>query len=253
MHCERSELVHALIDGELDAGHAREVETHIAQCPSCAAASKQYRELRAGLAQADLRYDAPAGLRRRIEAALPRPVPVTNRRTLLKGLALGTALSGAVAASGLFLLVRDDREQRLRGDLVSAHLRSLQGSRLIDVESSDQHTVKPWFNGKLDIAPPVVDLTAKGFTLLGGRLDYLDGRAVAALAYKRRRHIINLFAEPRSADAIGQGPTMASMQGFNIRHWSEDGFDFWAVSDINAEELTEFSNEIAAALRRAGT
>jgi anti-sigma factor RsiW len=252
MDCDRSELVHALIDGELDAGHAREVEAHIAQCPRCTAAFRQYRELRAVVAQTDLRYDAPAGLRRRIETAAPRPAPVTNRRALLKGVALGAALSGAVAASGLFLLVRDDREQRIRGDLVSAHLRSLQGSRLTDVESSDQHTVKPWFNGKLDIAPPVVDLTAKGFTLLGGRLDYLDGKAVAALAYKRRRHVINLFAEPRSANAIGQGPMIASMQGFNIRHWSEDGFDFWAVSDINADELTEFSNEIAAALGRAG-
>jgi anti-sigma factor RsiW len=252
MDCDRSELVHALIDGELDAGHAREVEAHIAQCPRCAAAFRQYRELRAVVAQADLRYDAPAGLRRRIEAAVPRPAPVTNRRALLKGFALGAALSGAVATSGLFLLVRDDREQRIRGDLVSAHLRSLQGSRLTDVESSDQHTVKPWFNGKLDIAPPVVDLTAKGFTLLGGRLDYLDGKAVAALAYKRRQHIINLFAEPRSADVIGRGPMIASMHGFNIRHWSEDGFDFWAVSDINADELAEFSNEIAAALGRAG-
>jgi anti-sigma factor RsiW len=253
MNCERSELVHALIDGELDAGHAREVEAHIAQCPRCAAAFKQYRELGAAVIQADLRYDAPVALRRRIEAALPRPAPVASRRTLLKGFTLGMALSGAVAAGGLVLLVQNDRDQRLEGDLISAHLRSLQGSRLIDIESTDQHTVKPWFNGKLDVAPPVVDLTAKGFTLLGGRIDYLDGKAVAALVYKRRKHIINLFVEPGSATTVGRSARIAALQGFNIRHWRENGFDFWAVSDINADELNEFGNEIAAALRpRAG-
>jgi anti-sigma factor RsiW len=247
-------LLHALLDGELDAGHARDVEAHIAACLDCASQLQQYRALHDVISVVDLGFTAPLSLRRRIDAALPsgHPALAPNRRLVLRGFAMGSMASAAAAATVMFAIVRSDQDQRIFSEVISAHLRSLQAEHLTDVETSDQHTVKPWFNGKLDIAPPVVDLTAKGFTLLGGRLDYLDGKAVAALAYKRRRHIINLFAEPRSANAIGQGPTMASVQGFNIRHWSEDGFDFWAVSDINADELTEFSNEIAAAVGRAG-
>ena len=171
-----------------------------------------------------------------------------TRRTLLKGFAFGATLSGAVAASGLLLLVRDDRERRIAGDLVSAHLRSLQDARLTDVETSDQHTIKPWFNGKLDVAPPVVDLTANGFTLLGGRLDYLDDKPCAVIVYKRRKHVINLFIE-QNTQAIDQAASTMTVQGFNIRHWSEAGLDFWVVSDINAEELVEFGKEFETALR----
>jgi anti-sigma factor RsiW len=168
---------------------------------------------------------------------------------LLKGFALGTAFSGAIAASALVLLVGEDRDRRIRGDLVSAHLRSLQSARLTDVESNDRHSVKPWFNGKLDVAPPVIDLTAKGFTLLGGRLDFLDGKAAAAIVYKRRRHVINLFVAPR-ARSSGLGLRTETLQGFNVRHWSDQGLDFWAVSDIGADELAEFGSEFDAALRR---
>ena len=254
MNCEMAKvLVNALIDGELDAGHAQEVEAHVETCPTCAAALARVRDVHLAMARLDLRHKAPMGLISRIEAALPRPATIkTDRRTLLKGFALGATLSGAVAASGLLLLVRDDREHQMAGDLVSAHLRSLQGARLTDVETSDQHTVKPWFNGKVDVAPPVADLTAKGFTLLGGRLDYLDGKAVAAIVYKRRKHVINLFVE-QSAQAIDQAPAARSAQGFNIQHWTEAGLEFWAISDIDAEELAEFHNALSAALRpRAG-
>lgn len=248
MNCEMAKvLVNALIDGELDAGHAQEVEAHVETCPTCAAALARVRDVHLAMARLDLRHKAPMGLISRIEAALPRPATIkTDRRTLLKGFALGATLSGAVAASGLLLLVRDDREHQMAGDLVSAHLRSLQGARLTDVETSDQHTVKPWFNGKVDVAPPVADLTAKGFTLLGGRLDYLDGKAVAAIVYKRRKHVINLFVE-QSAQASDRAPVTTSAQGFNIRHWTEAGLDLWAISDINADELSEFQKELSAA------
>ena len=116
---------------------------------------------------------------------------------------MGSALSAALAASLVVFVVRREEDQRILGDLVSAHLRSLQGDHLIDVQSTDQHTVKPWFNGRLDVAPPVVDLTAQGFTLIGGRVDYLDGRPVASIVYKRRAHIINLFVAPASTPALG--------------------------------------------------
>lgn len=251
MNCEDADLLlHALVDGELDAGHAREVERHLAGCPRCTAALAGLRATRRALRSVPLRREAPAALRARIEAALPPPharVETTDRRTLLKGFAFGSAVSGAVAATALVLMVRSNDDRRLRGDLVSAHLRSLQGTRLTDVETGDRHTVKPWFNGRLDVAPPVVDLTAKGFTLLGGRLDYLDGKPVAAIVYKRRRHVINLFVEQSTAADTSSGAS--TVQGFNVRHWVDGGLAFWAVSDIVADELAEFASVFEAARR----
>jgi anti-sigma factor RsiW len=158
---------------------------------------------------------------------------------VLKGFAMGTALSTAMAASVVVGVIRSDEQDRVLGDVVSAHVRSLQGEHLTDVETTDQHTVKPWFNGKLDLAPPVVDLTAQGFTLIGGRLDYLDGRAVASIVYRRRKHVINLFVAP-AADSQGQRTKLVSSQGYNICRWSAHGLDYYAVSDINADELREF-------------
>jgi anti-sigma factor RsiW len=136
------------------------------------------------------------------------------------------------------------------GDLVSAHLRSLQGDHLIDVQSTDQHTVKPWFNGRLDVAPPVVDLTAQGFTLIGGRVDYLEAKPVASIVYKRRAHIINLFVAPASAPALGsERASITTVQGFNIWRWAFSDLSFWAVSDINAEELQEFGDKFEASVK----
>jgi anti-sigma factor RsiW len=118
----------------------------------------------------------------------------------------------------------------------------------MDVETSDQHTVKPWFNGKLDVAPPVIDLTAQGFTLLGGRLDYIDGEPVASVVYQRRKHVINLFVAQRLGREQAR-PKTEVIQGYNVRHWSQDGLNFWAVSDIDPSELDEFGQKVAAALR----
>ena len=138
---------------------------------------RDYREMSKAIAEAGVRYTAPPLLRRRIEAALPQPRAAPSRRAVLRGFAMGSAVS-AIAATGLVAIVlRDDDEERIQSEVVSAHLRSLQAGHLTDVISTDQHTVKPWFNGKLDVAPPVIDLTAQGFTLIGGRLDYVDARA----------------------------------------------------------------------------
>src|ERR1700712_2632870 len=185
-------LLHALIDGELDAGHAREVEGHIAGCPRCAAELAAYRARSKETAGADLRYAAPPALRRRIEAALPQTRAPT-RRAVLRGFAMGSAAS-AIAATGLFaIILRGDDEQRIQSEVVSAHLRSLQAGHLTDVLSTDQHTVNPWFNGTLAVPPPVADLTAQGFTLIGGRLDYVDPPPIGAIVYPRRSHVIKLF------------------------------------------------------------
>jgi anti-sigma factor RsiW len=251
MDCkEASVLLHALIDGEVDAGHAREIENHIASCPGCAAQLREFQEFRKIMAPHALRHTAPAHLRRSIEGRLPvRPAAGPSRRSVFKGFALG-ATASALAASGLLMMVvRTNEQQRILGEVVSAHLRSLQAPQLTDVLSTDQHTVKPWFNGRLDVAPPVADLTAQGFTLIGGRLDYIDAKPVAAIVYRRRVHIINLFCAP----AEGSGDihaAMESLHGFNVRYWRDKGISLWAVSDINAEELAEFGEKFQAAFQR---
>jgi anti-sigma factor RsiW len=252
MTCDEAEiLLHALIDGELDAGHAREVEAHIATCPRCAAELAAYRDISKAVAGADLRYTAPPELRRRIEASLPQ-TRAPSRRAVLRGFAMGSAVS-AIAATGLVAIVlRGDDEARIQSEVVSAHLRSLQAGHLTDVLSTDQHTVKPWFNGKLDVAPPVVDLTAQGFTLIGGRLDYVDTRPIGAIVYRRRSHVINLFVA-QTASTERQAARIETLQGFNIRRWSQRGLNYWAVSDIGADELAEFGEKFEGAMRSGTT
>jgi anti-sigma factor RsiW len=254
MICGQSEvLIHALLDGELDAGHTRELEEHLQICPRCAAQLGAYRELQQAMSVMPLRYAAPAGLRQRIERALPAkpPIQVASRRSMLKGFVLGTALSTAMAASLFIAVVGTDQDDRILGDVLSAHVRSLQGDHLTDVQTSDQHTVKPWFNGKLDISPPVVDLTAQGFTLIGGRLDYLDGRTVASIVYRRRNHVINLFVADGAAPEH-QTVKRSTMQGFNVLRWSTGGLQFIAVSDLNAGELQEFVDKFETGIHPVG-
>jgi anti-sigma factor RsiW len=250
MTCDEAEiLLHALIDGELDAGHAREVEEHIKACPRCAAELAAYREMSQAVAGADLRFAAPPELRRRIEAALPQ-TRVPSRRAVLRGFAMGSAAS-AIAATGLVaVILRNDDTRRIESEVVSAHLRSLQAGHLTDVLSTDQHTVKPWFNGKLDVSPPVVDLTAQGFTLIGGRLDYVDARAIAAIVYRRRAHVINLFVA-QTASTERRRASIEAIQGFNIRRWSDRGLNYWAVSDLARDELAEFGDKFESAMRGA--
>ncbi|MHC2520680.1 anti-sigma factor family protein [Bradyrhizobium diazoefficiens] len=251
MTCDEARiLLHALIDNELDAGHAREVEAHIAGCPACAAELAAQREMQRVLADTDLRYTAPASLRARIEASMPQPQRLQpTRRSVLRGFAMGSAVS-ALAASGVVAVVlRQDDQQRILSEVVSAHLRSLQAGHLTDVISTDQHTVKPWFNGKLlDVAPPVIDLTAQGFTLVGGRLDYIDARAIGAVVYRRRQHVINLFVSQTSSTEH-RPPKTQTMQGFNCRRWGDRGLNFWAVSDLGADELAEFVDKFGAAMK----
>lgn len=260
MNCAEAEiLIHALIDGELDAGHARDVEIHVASCPACAAKLKTFQAMREDIAAARLKEAAPAQLRSRIEAALPAPsAPIMaprqfvrpSRRAFFGGFVAGGALSAALAASLVLAVFRNDREQTIADEVVSAHIRSLQAGHLMDVETSDQHTVKPWFDGKVDVAPPVIDLTAEGYTLVGGRLDYIGGEPVASVVYQRRKHVINLFVAQRLGAARADVGTR-TIQGYNVRHWSHGGLEFWAVSDLEGPELNEFVQKIAAALQPA--
>jgi anti-sigma factor RsiW len=209
---------------------------------------KDYREMSLAMSEAGVRYTAPAALRARIEASLPQPRPIQSRRSVLRGFAMGSAVS-ALAATGLFAIVlRHDDMERIQSEVVSAHLRSLQAGHLIDVVSTDQHTVKPWFNGKLDVSPPVVDLTTQGFTLVGGRLDYVDARALGAVVYRRRQHVINLFVS-QTASTEQRAAKIETIQGFNIRHWSDRGLNYWAVSDLGKDELAEFGDKFETAVR----
>jgi len=259
MNCALAEIMlHALLDGELDARHARDVEAHVAGCAACGEKLAAFRALRDAMAGAELKPKAPAALRARIEAALPSPAPARasasvlpfrpSRRSFFGGFAAGAVVSSAAAASIVLTVFRNGREQTIANDVVSAHIRSLQAGHLMDVETSDRHTVKPWFEGKVDVAPPVIDLTADGFTLLGGRLDYIDGEPVASVVYKRRQHVINLFVAQRLG-AAQAAVAARTVQGYHVRHWYEQGLEFWAVSDLDPEELGDFVRKISAAAR----
>jgi anti-sigma factor RsiW len=143
----------------------------------------------------------------------------------------------------LFVTTRPEPGSSLEDELISSHVHSLLANHLTDVATSDQHTVKPWFNGKIDFSPPVVDLKARGFPLVGGRVDYLKGRVVAALIYRRSGHVINLFIWPASGPSVPAG----EREGYSLLNWSQAGLNFWAVSDLNEPELKQFQQDFAEA------
>jgi anti-sigma factor RsiW len=248
MTCDSArELISPLLDAELDAGQASEVERHIQSCVACAELQFEYLQLRARVRADAPYYSAPEELRTRIDRVLRRAAAAQERwRAPWGWISLGSAAGFAAALLLVFFLAPNmfysDKGARdlIAQEVVSSHVRSLMASHLIDVRSSDQHTVKPWFAGKLDFSPKVKDVSSQGYTLTGGRLDYLDGRAVAGLVFQRRQHVINLFVWPSAKQSGGRLATFA-VTGFNIVQWPEAGLTYWAVSDLNAAELREFA------------
>ena len=240
---DKASLLHGYLDGELDLVRSLELEEHLKGCPRCAEELESQRSLRTAIRSAGLYERAPQGLETRIRASLPRErtakVTPFPRRVIWNWIAVAAAILFAVYLGWRTLpgLVGRSEAQLLAKEIVASHIRSLQASHLTDVFSTDQHTVKPWFNGKLDFSPPVKDLAADGFPLLGGRLDYFDGHSAAALVYQRRQHIINLFVWPeQGSDAT---PQFESVQGYKVLRWRRAGMGFAAVSDLNPGELRQ--------------
>jgi anti-sigma factor RsiW len=239
------------MDGELDLVRNVEIEEHLRTCDACSQIYQAQLALRAALKSDELYFRAPAGLERKVRTATQRP----ERKSWLPRLQLPGWIGAAVAAAavvalGFFvspMLSRPSQTEQIAQDVVSAHIRSLMPGHLTDVTSSENHTVKPWFAGKLDFSPPVVDLSAEGFPLVGGRLDYAAGRPVGALVYRKGKHFINLFVWP-SASAHESAEATDTRHGYNLLFWTRGQTSFWAISDVNAAELRQFAGLVRARL-----
>jgi anti-sigma factor RsiW len=244
---DTQKLLDAYVDGELDLTTTLAVEQHLQECLNCARAQTELQQLRTALAGGSLYFRPPPALLGRIQSAVRKAsdAPRPQRAIPWRGLALAASLSFvALAGWEMFrFLTSKPTDDPLARELVALNVRSemLPGHRF-DVKSTDRHEVKPWFADKLDFSPPVCDLTDEGFDLLGGRLEYLNNRPVAALVYQRRKHHINLYVWPAPGSVSSSG--VETRQGFHLVHWTQAGMAFWAISDMNESELQEFAKGI---------
>ncbi len=236
----------AYFDGELDTADGRVFEGHLAACPDCTRELASLRELRAALQDPSFRHRPPVDLGDRVRAALPqtRPAVSAGRPWATRLIAAGALAAAVLFGASLTLALRSpSADDRVAQEVAANHARSLLAEHLFDVASTDQHTVKPWFQGRTDFAPPVIDLRDRGFPLVGGRLDFVDGHVAAALVYRHRQHVINLFIWP-AADGSESGVKVLSRRGYNLARWAGNGLNCWVVSDLNAAELAEFAGLI---------
>jgi anti-sigma factor RsiW len=244
MNCEESQSqLHPYSDGELDLMKSLELEHHLSECAMCSQAHDDLTALRKALRSDSLRFRPSADFEARVKSALRREA--NGGRPWFSWTWLIPLFSAAlllIVFSG-YLLTRSSSDDLVAREIVSSHVRSLMTpNHTIDVPSEDPHTVKPWFDGKLDFSPPVRDFTAQGFALIGGRLDYIANRPVAALIYERRKHQINVFIWPAVGGDIK--PTAQVQQGYNVIHWTKSGMTFWAISDLNLAELQQLQGEL---------
>ncbi len=245
MSCpEQIPLIESYFDQELDLIRSLEIEKHIASCASCAEHLKHMQALRTTIHAARLNEPAPASLRKwagSLQEARGKKTWAWNGDLIRRWMPIaGLAAVSAMVFVSLPFLGPTRGESRQADEIVSAHVRSLMVGHLMDVISTDQHTVKPWFNGKLDFAPWVRDLAEYEFPLKGGRLEYLEHRPVAALVYQRHQHIINLFLWPLT-EARDRAPATLSVRGYHLIHWTKSGMTYWVVSDLNNQELQQFA------------
>jgi mycothiol system anti-sigma-R factor len=247
MNCDEvRQLLHAYIDDELDIAAALQIEKHLPDCPKCRGELEAAQVVRTAVAQQAVYYPAPANLRDRLKLAIrseagemeaePKSGFFTAWRKRPMAFS-GLAASLLLIIGSLFLIFPSGASRGQVDELIGSHVRSLEADHLLDVASTDQHTVKPWFAGKLDFSPPVLDLAAEGYPLIGGRLDYLGQQKVAALIYRRNKHVINLFIWP------GEGASQTQTgRGINLIRFECKGMICWAVSDLNAGELQQFAD-----------
>jgi anti-sigma factor RsiW len=245
MSCEHAPWLHGYFDGELDAARAADFEAHLEGCADCTRALAAQEAMRTALAAPELYARATGSLRSRVKAQVSAPRATPGLR--------GAHWRGLAAAASLVLVLVGTWQARIwranvaemdvAKEVLDAHLRSLQLTHLTDVASTDQHTVKPWFVGKLDFAPPVADFAAEGFPLVGGRLDVVGGRTVAALVYNRRKHVINLFVWP--SEESDEEPRLGMHRGYAWIRWTQGGMSFWAASDVAASDLDEFARLVS--------
>jgi anti-sigma factor RsiW len=247
-------LMHGHLDGELDLADDLEVQRHIEECPRCAREYAALRAMRTRLKDDAFRFEAPAELKEKIRRALPAAtISRSNGYQSRRGawvqrsvrfavpLAMGAVLALIIAPRTITPAIN----QQLAGEVVDSHVRSLMATHLMDVASTDQHTVKPWFNGKLDFSPPVNDFVKDGFPLVGGRLDYIEGRPVAALVYQHGKHVINVFMWPTTGTATS-AERIETEHGYNVEQLTVAGMNCWVVSDLNQLELDKFAGLIRA-------
>lgn len=228
-------LLGGLVDGELDAANTALIEAHVARCEGCREDLERLQATRSLLRSEGVRHSAPESLVARV-AALPELQPKTANDNRLLGW-VGPAAVGAIAAAlAMVTVLPSSTETIIDQELVSSHVRSLQPGHLTDVQTTNQHIVKPWFNGRIDFAPPVPELANDGFPLVGGRLDSLAGKTVAAIVYHRRLHSVNVFIWP---EGEARERTFRK-DGFTVTEWSEGGLRFAAISDIPSAELRQF-------------
>jgi len=233
----------ARLDGELAAGEIEAVDAHMEHCADCKALQERRIALHDALVREMPRFAAPDALRQELVRSA-REAPKAHERATRRmssgwGLALAASLAIVAVGSWQLATTRANGEM-LTQTLLESHVRSLIGEHLTDVVSSDLHTVKPWFNGRLDFSPPVYDFAGRGYPLLGGRLEYVGERKVAALVYGRRKHVINVFLWPADA-GMAQGPPAATRHGYHLLHWNGPDFTYWVVSDLGTAELQEFA------------
>jgi anti-sigma factor RsiW len=245
MTCDEiDELLHGYMDGELDAVTSRNVEDHLATCTSCTRELASFRDLRSSLRQNGLYHRSPATLERNVRREARKggeSIPVFRRGVF----AIAAAILIACLAVWGVGRTRSHAVDPMIALIVDDHVRSLMADHLVDVKSSDKHTVKPWFDGKLDFAPPVQRLDGTQFPLIGGRLDYVNGHPAAAVVYRHNKHIINLLIWP--AAGPDTAPAASSDRGYNVVHWTNQGMTYWAASDVSAPDLATFAGLIRSA------
>ena len=232
-------LLEAYLDGELAFERTLEVEAHLASCPECASEVQSWKGIRMAMQGSELYHQAPAHLEAKLRKLLPEAQ--TQKTPWFQGSIW--AVAGAAFATAVLLisfLPKHPASPSPAQEVVVSHIRSLMADHLMDVVSTDQHTVKPWFDGKLDFAPPVQDFAADGYPLAGGRLDYLENRKVGVLIYHRALHIINVYVCP-AQDKEGSAITTETINGYNVVSWTKSEFEFHAVSDLNTAELRDLA------------